>query len=346
MKPDLWKLYRLMYRSRLFEEEIKSLWEKGSISGEMHLGTGEEAVTAGIMDHVKEGDALALDHRGTSALFMRGVDPVLLVKEFLGLPGGLCGGMGGHMHLFSPEFLAASSGIVGASGPAGVGFALSASRLRAGSIAVAFFGEGAMNQGMLLESMNLAAVWNLPVLFVCKNNDWAITTQSIDVTRGDLLERAQGLGIISKEVKSRYVEEIWQIAGESITHLRSGNRPVFLLTRCIHIDGHFLGDPLIRISQNPIREGIKMAGPIIKTLMKKKGASISEKTTALKDIGQMTGKVLRKQDIKEQDPLFLTRQKLTVDKERLLNLENEGSLEIEKIFTMVENEYTFKGRQV
>jgi len=345
MKPDLWKLYRLMYSSRLFEEGVQRLWEKGLISGEMHLGTGEEAVTAGIMDHVREGDALALDHRGTAALFMRGIDPVLLVKEFLGMPGGLCGGMGGHMHLFSPEFLAASSGIVGASGPAAVGFALSASRLRPGSIAVAFFGEGAMNQGMLMESMNLAAVWELPVLFVCKNNNWAITTQSQDVTRGDLLERARGLGLISKEVEGNSVEEIWQMAGESIAHLRSGNKSVFLLARCIHIEGHFLGDPLIRLSRHPIKEGGKMAGPMIKALLKKKGASIAEKTTALKDIGGMTGKVIKKQDIKEQDPLFLTRQKLTVDKERLLQLENEISREIEKILTTVENEHAFKGGQ-
>jgi len=345
MKPDLWKLYRLMYSSRLFEEGVQRLWEKGLISGEMHLGTGEEAVTAGVMDHVKEGDALALDHRGTSALFMRGIDPVLLVKEFLGQPGGLCGGMGGHMHLFSPEFLAASSGIVGASGPAAVGFAISASRLRSGSIAVAFFGEGAMNQGMLMESMNLAAVWELPVLFVCKNNDWAITTQSQDVTRGDLLERARGLGLISKEVEGSSVEEVWQTAGESITNLRSGNKPVFLLARCIHIEGHFLGDPLIRLSRHPIKEGGKMAGPMIKALLKKKGASISEKTKVLKDIGGMAGEVIKKQDIKEQDPLFLTRQKLSVDKERLLNLENEISIEIEKIFTTVENKHSQEGGQ-
>jgi pyruvate dehydrogenase E1 component alpha subunit len=194
--------------------------------------------------------------------------------------------------------------------------------------------------------MNLAAVWNLPVLFVCKNNEWAITTRSADVTRGGLLERAQGLGLVSKKVEGISVEEVWQKAGESITHLRSGNRPVFLLTRCVHLDGHFLGDPLIRLSQHPIKEGGKMAGPIIKALMKKKGASISEKTTALKDIGQLTSKVLRKQKIKEQDPLFLTRQKLSVDKERLLNLENEVSLEIKKIFTTVENEPSLQGGRV
>src|SRR4030042_416765 len=134
----------------------------------MHSGTGEEAIIAGVVTQLREGDAMALDHRGTAALLMRGVDPVLILRELLGRPDGLCGGMGGHMHLFSPAHLAASSGIVGAAGPAAVGFALANLHLRPGKVAVAFFGEGATNQGMLLESWNLAAAWKLPVLFVCK----------------------------------------------------------------------------------------------------------------------------------------------------------------------------------
>jgi TPP-dependent pyruvate/acetoin dehydrogenase alpha subunit len=158
-----------MLKSRLFEEAVAKLWHDGLISGEMHLGTGEEAVVAGVVSQLREGDAMALDHRGSAALIMRGLDPVLIIRELLGCPDGLCGGMGGHMHLFSREYLAASSGIVGAAGPAAAGFALAANRLRPGSIAVAFFGEGSMNQGMLMESMNLASAWNLPVLFVCKD---------------------------------------------------------------------------------------------------------------------------------------------------------------------------------
>ena len=101
MPPDKWLLYTLMLRSRLFEEAIAQLWHDGLISGEMHLGTGEEAIIAGIVAQLHEGDAMALDHRGSAALFMRGVDPVLILRELLGHPDGLCGGMGGHMHLFS-----------------------------------------------------------------------------------------------------------------------------------------------------------------------------------------------------------------------------------------------------
>lgn len=119
MGIDRWGLYRRMLRSRVFEEAVVSLWHEGSVPGEMHCGLGEEGVVAGVVDHLRDGDALALDHRGTPPLLMRGVDPVALLREILGRPDGLCRGMGGHMHLFAPELLAASSGIVGASGPAG-----------------------------------------------------------------------------------------------------------------------------------------------------------------------------------------------------------------------------------
>ena len=125
MTADLWALYRMMLKSRLFEEAVGKLWQEGLISGEMHLGTGEEGIVAGVLAHVREGDALALDHRGSAALLLRGVDPVLDAARDAGSRDGLCGGMGGHMHLFSKEHLAATTGIVGAGGTGGC-------RLRAG----------------------------------------------------------------------------------------------------------------------------------------------------------------------------------------------------------------------
>jgi len=119
-----------MLKARLFEEATAKLWHEGLISGEMHMGTGEEGIIAGVVSHLKDGDAMALDHRGTAALLMRGIEPVPLLRELLGHKEGLCGGMGGHMHLFSKEHLAASSGIVGSEGPAAAGFALAAQYLR------------------------------------------------------------------------------------------------------------------------------------------------------------------------------------------------------------------------
>jgi acetoin:2,6-dichlorophenolindophenol oxidoreductase subunit alpha len=167
-KPDidLWDLYRQMFRSRCVEELVSEWWNQGKITGEMHLGIGEEAVSAGVVSHLRQGDAMALDHRGTSPLVIRALDLVSLLRELLGREDGLCRGMGGHMHLFSRELNAASSGIVGASGPLATGFALGAQYLKTGNIAIAFFGEGAINQGMLMESFNLAVMWELPVVFV------------------------------------------------------------------------------------------------------------------------------------------------------------------------------------
>ncbi|HXX34005.1 MAG TPA: thiamine pyrophosphate-dependent enzyme, partial [Thermodesulfobacteriota bacterium] len=216
MSLDLWSLYKLMLKSRLFEEAVTQLWKDGLISGEMHLGTGEEAIVAGIVSQLREGDAMALDHRCTPPLLMRGVDPLLILRELLGRPDGLCCGRGGHMHLFSKDHLAASSGIVGAAGPAAAGFALAARYLRPETIAVAFFGEGAMNQGMLMESMNLASVWNLPVLFVCKDDEWAITTRSAMVTGGRLSERVRSLGLHFIEVNGLDVGKVWEAAHQAI----------------------------------------------------------------------------------------------------------------------------------
>ena len=138
-RPDLPLLYRQMLRSRRFEEAVRDLWQAGRIPGEMHLGLGEEAICAGLVMQLQDGDAMALDHRGTPPLLMRGVAPERLIREFMGAPDGLCGGMGGHMHLFAPEHLAASSGIVGAAGPVAAGFALAARQLRPGTVSLAFF---------------------------------------------------------------------------------------------------------------------------------------------------------------------------------------------------------------
>jgi len=192
---DLPHLYRQMLRARAYELAVEDLWNLGLISGEMHLGTGEEAVAVGVVTQLGDGDGLALTHRCSPALVVRGVPLALMLRELLGAEDGLCGGKGGHMHLFSKEHLAATSGIVGASLPTAAGFALANCRLRPGAIAVAFTGAGAMNQGMALETLNLAVAWRLPLVIVCIDNGWAITTTSDSVTGGSLVERAQGFGM-------------------------------------------------------------------------------------------------------------------------------------------------------
>ncbi len=329
MPPDLWSLYGLMLRSRLFEEAVAKLWHDGLISGEMHLGTGEEAIVAGVLSHLREDDAMALDHRGTAALLMRGIDPVLILRELLGHPDGLCGGMGGHMHLFSKEHLAASSGIVGAAGPTAAGFALAAQYLRPGTVAVAFFGEGAMNEGMLMESMNLSSVWNLPVLFVCKDDGWSITTQSARETGGNLNERARGFGIPALEVDGLDASAVWEAARGAIERARSGQGPTFLHARCVHLEGHFLGFQLLRIARDPLREAAEVAIPLTRSFLRLGGASLRERMAGLRTvIATVLSTVRDPRRDPANDPLPRARAALQADPARLQELEDQLEREI------------------
>ncbi len=334
--PDSWHLYAEMYRCRLFENEVKRLWLEGIIPGEMHLGTGEEAINVGIVDQMTDGDAMALDHRGTAPMLVRGVDPVLLLREFLGRPDGLGGGLGGHMHLFSPEFLAASSGIVGSSGPAAVGFALANHRLRPGKISVAFFGEGAANEGAMMEAFNLASVWKLPVMFVCKDNGLSIMTQTSKVTGGDLIERAAGFGLRTTEIDGSDVEEVWKVAYQEIRRLRNGDGPVFVYAPCVHLEGHFLGDPLLRYTRPSIGETLKMAIPLVKAHTQTKGASLRERTAGLKEMLELIRENASKHRSNEGDPIMVLQNKLAgMDVEKLEGIEKDIQKEIESVFQQI-----------
>lgn len=314
---EIWQLYRNMLYSRLFENAVKDLWEKGKISGEMHLGTGEEAIIASVVSQLEHGDAIAVDHRGTPPFLMRGINPTLLLLEFLGHPKGLCAGQGGHMHLFSKEHLIASSGIVGASGPAAIGFALALKSKKQNNIAVAFFGEGAMNQGMLLESMNLASAWNLPVLFVCKDNEWAISTITNELTGGNLIDRAKAFSIEASEVDGMDIEAIWRVANDCISKIRNNGKPQFIHAHCVHTEGHFLGDLLLRYYRNP-----NMLAEVAGSLKEYAGKNLDEILSLLRKIGGQTKKKF--------DPIVITQKKLKSEPDRLKQLEEEVTKEIEK----------------
>ncbi len=329
MPPEPWSLYELMLRSRLFEEAIAGLWHDGFISGEMHLGTGEEAIIAGVVAQLRDGDAMALDHRGTAALLMRGVEPVPILRELLGLPDGLCGGMGGHMHLFSREYLAASSGIVGAAGPTAAGFALSAQYLRPRAISVAFFGEGAMNQGMLMESMNLASAWSLPVLFVCKDDGWAIATQSERTTGGDLNERARGLGVPAVDVDGLDVSAVWEVSEAAIECARSGLGPSFIHARCVHLEAHFLGFQLTRATRDPLREMPKVAVPLTRSFLRPAGGALAERVEGLRTVlGAVLATLRDPRRDSANDPVGRARMALQSAPVRLQELEDQVGREV------------------
>jgi len=270
-----------------------------------------------------------VDHRGSAAFLMRGVDPVLLLREMLGQDEGLCGGRGGHMHLFSKEHLAASSGIVGAGGPTAIGFALAAQYLRPGAIAVAFFGEGAMNQGMLMESINLAALWNLPVLFVCKDDGWAITTKPGASTRGDMGERVRGLGADYIDVDGLDVEQVWRAAQHAIERARAGTGPTLLRARCVHLEGHFLGLVLLRMARNPLRELPGIAGALIRSFLRPGGGSLRERLAGVRLILSAILATLRDpRRYSTNDPVVRVQTALMSDPGRLKELDYRIEAEI------------------
>lgn len=322
-------LYAVMKKSRLFEEEVTQLWKDGLISGEMHLGTGEEAIIAGIVPQLTIGDAMAVDHRGTAAFLMRGIDPVSILRELLGREDGLCGGQGGHMHLFSKDHLAASSGIVGAAGPTAVGFALAAQYLRPATVAISFFGEGAINQGMLLESINLAAVWNLPVIFVCKDDGWAITMQPQDSTRGHMGDRVRGLGVEYVTVDGLDVEEVWSAGEIAIERARKGGGPTFIHAQCVHLEGHFLGYELLRVTKRPIQELPKIAIPLTRAFLRRGGGTLRERFAGMKMIIAKLLTTLRDpREDPSKDPILRIWARLLSDPERLHDIDRRVQAEV------------------
>jgi acetoin:2,6-dichlorophenolindophenol oxidoreductase subunit alpha len=319
-------LLRQVARARAFEDALGALWRDGRISGEMHLGTGEEGVAAGVVACLREGDAVALDHRPTPVLTALGVDLVAMLREMLGREDGLHRGRAGHMHLMSRAHLAASSGIVGASAPLGAGFALAARALRPGAVAVAFFGDGAANQGMVLETLNLAAAWSLPLLLVCKDNGWAITTRSATVTGGDLVARAAAFGLGTANVDGADASAVRDAAAAAIERARRGKPPTFLRARVSRLDGHFLGDPLVRTARAPASEGRGLLAAVTSASLARGGAGLGARARSVLDLMDLLRRARRQDRDTARDPLERARR--AVASEEAARIEDEALTEV------------------
>ncbi|MGW8250686.1 MAG: thiamine pyrophosphate-dependent enzyme, partial [Anaerolineales bacterium] len=206
-----------------------------------------------------------------------------------------------------------------------------AQHLRPGKVAVAFFGEGATNQGMLLESLNLAAAWQLPVIFVCKDNAWEISTQFADAARSQLSQRASGFGLPTEQVDGSQVEAVWQVTQRAIQRARKGGGPTFLHATCVHLDGHFLGDPLLRLAGNPLQDIENNTLPMLKSLLKLKGGSFGERMQGVASMMKMLSRAPTRRSLQQRDPLVLARLKLVDDSERLQSIESDVTQEIQKV---------------
>ena len=307
-RPEPVDLYRQMCRIREVERAVADLWQAGLVSGEMHLGLGEEATVAGVVAHLRDGDGLSVDYRSTPPFVARGVDLASLFRELLGDPGGLDGGRGGHMHLLSPEHRAAASGIVGAPAPLACGFGLAAQQEGTGGVAVALFGDGAVNEGMVMEALNLAAVWRLPVVFVCKDNRWAVTTRSAALTGGGLRRRARGLGVPVTQVDGRDAVAVWHAAGRAVARARHGAGPTFLLARVERLEGHFLDDPLVRLATDTHELGAEVL-PLLRGL-RGSGAPVWARARALGSLTRTIGTAALDGVRPRRDPLPAMRRRL------------------------------------
>jgi TPP-dependent pyruvate/acetoin dehydrogenase alpha subunit len=229
---------------RAFETRVAELYRDGEIPGFVHTSLGQEAVAAGVCGALERDDYLTTTHRGHGHVLAKGADLDRMMAELFGKATGLCGGKGGSMHVADPGVgILGANAIVGAGIPLAVGAALSSKHLRQGRVAVSFFGEGAVNQGAFHEAVNLAAIWDLPVIFLCENNVYAEFTDSRRMTRvPSVAERARTYGIDGHTVDGNDVEAVHGITTAAVEQCRAGRGPVLVEAETYRWHGHYEGD--------------------------------------------------------------------------------------------------------
>jgi TPP-dependent pyruvate/acetoin dehydrogenase alpha subunit len=237
------RMYRRMMMIRLFEEQVNELYTRALMPGLAHLYVGEEAVAVGICEALQPSDYITSTHRGHGHCVAKGASPDRMFAELLGKEAGYCRGKGGSMHIADPATgnLGANA-IVGGSAGIATGAALSAKRLGTGQVAVCFFGEGALGQGVLYEVMNLAALWKLPVIYVCENNLYTEYTHYSETTAGDILARGTAFGVHAESVDGQDVRAVHATAQKLVDRARKGEGPAFLLCNTYRYTGHHVGD--------------------------------------------------------------------------------------------------------
>jgi pyruvate dehydrogenase E1 component alpha subunit len=255
----LW-MYETMLVIRQFEETMVNVYLEGKlppriqkglafdigagpVPGEMHLAAGQEPVAVGVCAHLRQTDTVVGTHRPHHFAIAKGVPLDKMAAEMFGKVTGLGHGKGGHMHLFDPEHKFSCSGIIGASLPPACGAALATKKSGSDAVAVAFFGEGAANQGSFHESLNLAALWRLPVIFVCEDNSWAISVPKMASTAiASNADRATAYGIPGVRVERNDALEVFEVAGVAVGRARSGGGPSLIEVKTDRYLGHFQGD--------------------------------------------------------------------------------------------------------
>jgi acetoin:2,6-dichlorophenolindophenol oxidoreductase subunit alpha len=242
-KEQLIDLYYRMKLIREFEEHARDLYSRAVIGGILHLSVGQEAVAAGVCAALKRDDYITSTHRGHGHCLAKGGEPGRMFAELFGKIDGYCRGKGGSMHIADPEtgHLGANA-IVGGSIPIATGAALSAQVRKTSQVVVCFFGDGALNQGVLFESMNLAAIWKLPVIYACENNQYGEYVAMKSVTAGRVEQRGEAFGIPSAVVDGMDVLAVREAACEAVKRARQGDGPSFLVFETYRYHGHGMSD--------------------------------------------------------------------------------------------------------
>lgn len=243
-RPDqLLDKYRVMRLIRTVENSLIKLFADGEVPGFIHLSVGQEAIAAGVVTALDERDSIATTHRGHGHVIARGIDLDLFFMELMGKQGGICGGRGGSMHVADMNIgILGANGIVGAGIPIALGSALAHSVRKTGGVAVAFFGDGAMAEGVIHESLNMAALWKLPLLFVCENNGWSEFSPTSRQFAAQLGSLAGAFGIPHLLVDGNDVEKVSAAARDLIAQARTDG-PRVLECKTHRVRGHFEGDP-------------------------------------------------------------------------------------------------------
>jgi len=246
-REQLLDAYRKMRTIRAFEEKLTELVSAGKMGGFMHLYAGEEAVAVGVCAQLAGGDFVSSTHRGHGHCIAKGVEVAGMMAELFGRATGVCKGRGGSMHIADMEKgMLGANGIVGAGIPLTTGAALTAKLKQSGAVAVAFFGDGATNQGSFHESLNMASNWKLPAVYVVENNGFGeFTPTDFVIPVKDIAVRADSYAMNADIADGMDVFDVFEKAGRASDRARSGGGPTLLECKTYRFHGHHVGDPLV-----------------------------------------------------------------------------------------------------
>jgi pyruvate dehydrogenase E1 component alpha subunit len=263
-KEKLLKMYEDMVLNRRFEEKAGQLYGMGLIGGFCHLYIGQEAVVTGLQHASKEGDAVITTYRDHGHMLACGMDPKGIMAELTGRSGGFSKGKGGSMHMFSVEkHFYGGHGIVGASVPLGAGIAFAQKYRETDNLCFCYFGDGAANQGQVYETFNMASLWQLPIIFVIENNEYAMGTSVKRAhASGDLSRRGEPFGIPGRKVDGMDVMKVYEAGIEATDYVRSGKGPLLLEVKTYRYRGHSMSDPAKYRSKEEVEQYKEQRDPI------------------------------------------------------------------------------------